>query len=62
MQVTAESEIDTPLSVLQHAIEQLNKESLRLKLKQDTDDLQTPSSMSDAQKDELRRRLEQLKK
>ena len=54
--------IDTPISVLQHAIEQLNKESLRLKLKQDTDDLQSPSAMSDVQKDELRKRLEKLKK
>ncbi len=62
MESTAESEVDTPLSVLQHAIEQLNKESLRKKLKEDTGDLQTPSSMSDTQKDELRRRLEKLKK
>jgi len=62
METTAESEIDTPISVLQHAIEQLNKESLRLKLKQDTEDLQTPSAMSDVQKDELRKRLEKLKK
>ncbi len=62
METTAESEIDTPISVLQHAIEQLNKESLRLKLKQDTDDLQSPSAMSDVQKDELRKRLEKLKK
>jgi len=62
METTAESEIDTPLSVLQHAIEQLNKESLRLKLKQDTGDLQTPSAMTDVQKDELRKRLEKLKK
>ena len=62
MDTTAESGVDTPLSVLQHAIEQLNKESLKLKLKQDANDLQTPSAMSDVQKDELRKRLEQLKK
>ena len=62
MESTAESEVDTPLSVLQHAIEQLNRESLRLELKQDTGDLQAPSAMSDAQKDELRKRLERLKK
>lgn len=62
MESTEESEINTPLSLLQHAIEQLNKESLRMELKQDTTKLQSPSSMSDAQKDELRKRLKQLKK
>ena len=62
MESTPESEVDTPLSLLQHAIEQLNKESLRNELKQNTTELQTPSSMSDTQKDELRKRLQQLKK
>jgi len=62
METTAESEVDTPLSVLSHAIEQLNKDSLLIKLKQDSGDLQTPSAMSDAQKDALRKQLEQLKK
>ena len=57
-----ESEIDTPLSLLLHAIELLNKESLLMTLKQNAEDLQSPSQMSDAQKDELRKRLEQLKK
>lgn len=61
MESTVESEIDTPLAVLQHAIEQLNKESLRIELKQNSGDLNTPSAMSDVQKDELRKRLEQLK-
>jgi len=62
METTAESEVDTPLSVLSHAIEQLNKESLRMKLKHDAGDLDTPSAMSDARKDALRKQLEQLKK
>lgn len=62
MESNPESEIDTPLSLLQHAIELLNKESLRKQLKQHAEDLQSPSLMSDAQKDELRKRLAQLKK
>lgn len=62
MESTPESEINTPLSLLQHAIEQLNKESFRQELKQTAGDLQAPSSMSDAQKDELRKRLAQIKK
>ncbi len=62
MESTDESEIDTPLSLLHHAIEQLNKESLRMEIKQNTRELKAPSSMSDIQKDELRKRLKQLKK
>ncbi len=60
MASTVESGINTPLSVLQHAIEQLNKESLRAQLKKAN--LNKPSEMSDQQKNELRERLQQLKK
>ncbi len=63
MTATIEAGINTPLSVLQHAIEQLNKESLRQQLKLDTNTPNgLPSEMSDAQKDEVRKRLQQLKK
>ena len=63
MTATIEAGIDTPLSVLQHAIEQLNKESLRQQLKLNTNTPNgLPSEMSDAQKDEVRKRLQQLKK
>ena len=63
MDTTIEAGIDTPISVFQHAIEQLNKESLRVQLKNDTANLdRLPSQLSDEQKDEVRRRLQQLKK
>ena len=63
MESTVEAGINTPLSVLQHAIEQLNKESLRLELKKESEQLsRPPSQLSDAEKDEMRKRLGQLKK
>ena len=63
MEATVEAGINTPLSVLQHAIEQLNKESLRLELKKESEQLsRPPSQLSDAEKDEMRKRLGQLKK
>ncbi len=61
MQSTEESEIETPLQLLQHAIEQLKKDTLRMELKQSSSTMQSPSSMSDSQKDQLRERLKQLK-
>ena len=61
MASTAESGIDTPLDVLSHAIEQLNQESLRLQLKEETATL-NPSELTDEQKDEVRKRLQKLKK
>ena len=63
MASTVEAGINTPLSVLQHAIEQLNKESLRLELQKESEQLsRPPSQLSDAQIDEVRKRLGKIKK
>jgi len=56
MESTVESGIETPLSVLQNAIEQLNKESLNQQLKQETGTL-NPSELTEEQKDKLRQHL-----
>ena len=59
METTVETGIETPLSVLQNAIEQLNKESLSLRLQQETGSL-NPSELTDEQKNQVRKHLQQL--
>ncbi len=60
---STDSGIDSPLSVAKHAISKLNEESLHLQLKQQAGaGNKPPSALSDAEKDNLRRRLNALKK
>ena len=60
---SAETGIDSPLSILQHAIKKLNEESRRLELRGDNSELnKPPSAMSDAEKDALRQKIKDLTK
>ncbi len=63
LEETAESGIRDPLSIASHAIRKLNEESLRRELKADASGLaKLPSAMSEAEKEELRRQINSLKK
>jgi len=60
---TIEAEIGSPVEILSHAIEQLNRESLKQDLKSHTDSTgQQPSEMSDEEKENMRKKLQQLEK
>lgn len=60
---SAESGIDSPLSIARHAIGKLNEESLHMQLKQGAGPSnKPPSALSDIEKEEIRRRLNALKK
>ena len=60
---SAEAGIDSPLSIVQHAIKRLNEESRRLELRGDNSELsKPPSAMSDAEKDALRQKIKDLNK
>ena len=60
---SAETGIDSPLSIVQHAIKKLNEESRRLELRGDNGELnKPPSAMSDAEKDALRQKIRDLTK
>lgn len=59
---TIESEIGSPVEILSHAIQQLNRESLKQDLKSHTDSTSPlPSEMTDEQKENVRKKLQQLK-
>ncbi|OED35479.1 DNA primase [Chromatiales bacterium (ex Bugula neritina AB1)] len=57
-----ESSVDKPLNIARHAIRKLNEESLRRQLKADAGGVARPSEMSEAEKEELRRKFSALKK
>ncbi len=60
---SSETGIDSPLSIVKHAIQKLNDESRMIDLKGETNELsKPPSAMSDQEKDALRKKLEELKK
>ena len=55
-------ELETPQAIFEHAIRQINQESKKLTLKNDYAMEKTPSQMSASEKEELRKRLDALKK
>lgn len=56
-----ETGIDSPLSIVRHAIQKLNEESQKIDFKGDNNELnKPPSAMSDEVKDAVRKRLEKL--
>jgi DNA primase len=59
---TPDVELETPLAIFEHAIRQINQESKKLTLKNDFAMEKTPSQMSTSEKEELRKRLDALKK
>lgn len=60
---TAESGLDSPLSIARHAIKKLNDETRMINLRGESSELnKPPSAMSDAEKEELRRKISELKK
>ena len=62
LEETAAADLETPLNIFEHAVRQINQESQKLKLKNDYSVEKPPSQMSASEKDELRRRLDALKK
>ena len=62
LEETATADLETPLSIFEHAVRQINQESKKLELKNDYSNEKPPSQMSASEKDELRRRLDALKK
>ncbi len=63
LSTSAETGIDSPLSIVKHAIKRLNDETRMINLRGESSELnKLPSAMTDAEKEELRRKISELKK